>query len=179
MTSLSTKLAARESAGNPIQVGIIGAGKFGSMFISQAHRTPGLRLAAIADLSKDRALTALRRTGYPQDRFDDTASVSVADGLKAGKTTITMDSTELIAAPGIDVILEVTGSPAAGIKHALLCCEHKKHIVMINVEADVLAGPLLAKKAEEAGIVYSMAYGDQPALMSVVSTRKDLTVFSA
>lgn len=99
-------------------------------------------------------MAALKRTGYPEDRYD--ASLSLEDGLKAGKTAITTDSAELIATPGIDVILEVTGSPAAGIRHALLCCEHKKHIVMINVEADVLAGPLLARKAKEAGIIYSM-----------------------
>ena len=120
MTSLSTKLAAREAAGNPIQVGIIGAGKFGSMFISQSHLTSGLRLAGIADLSKDRALAALERTGYPKDRYDSTASISVEEGIKAGKTAVVTDSAQLIATPGIDVILEVTGSPAAGIKHALL-----------------------------------------------------------
>lgn len=120
MTSLSTKLAALEAAGKPIQVGIIGAGKFGSMFISQSHRTPGIRLAAIADLSKDRALLALKRTGYPKDKFDETASISVAEGIKAGKTAILTDSTELIEAEGIDVVLEVTGSPAAGVKHTLL-----------------------------------------------------------
>lgn len=120
MTSLSTKLAEREQAGRPIQVGIIGAGKFGSMFISQSHRTPGLRLAAIADLSKERALAALQRTGYPEGRFDATASISLAEGIKAGKTAITTDSAELISTPEIDVILEVTGSPAAGIRHALL-----------------------------------------------------------
>lgn len=125
-----------------------------------------MRLAGIADLSADRAIAALRRTGYPPDRFDDTATLSIEEGIKAGKTAITQDSAALIATPGIDVILEVTGSPAAGIRHALLCCEHKKHIVMINVEADVLAGPLLARKAREAGIIYSMAYGDQPALIA-------------
>lgn len=122
MTSLSTKLAEREASGKPIQVGIIGAGKFGSMFISQSHRTPGIRLAAIADLSKDRALAALDRTGYPKDRFDRKASISLAEGIKSGKTAITTDSAELIATPEIDVILEVTGSPAAGIRHALLVC---------------------------------------------------------
>lgn len=166
MTSLSTKLAALEEAGKPIQVGIIGAGKFGSMFISQAHRTTGLRLAGIADLSKDRALSSLQRTGFPADKYDGTATLTIEEGIKAGKTAITTDSAELIATPGIDVILEVTGNPAAGIRHALLCCEHKKPIVMINVEADVLAGPLLARKAKEAGIIYSMAYGDQPALIA-------------
>lgn len=164
MTSLSTKLAERERNGNPVNVGLIGAGTFGSMFISQSHHTPGLRLAAIADLSKDRALAALKRTGYPQDQIDETASLET--GLKSGKTVITTDSAEIIATPGIDVVLEVTGSPAAGIRHVLLCCEHKKHIVMVNVEADVLAGPLLVRKAHEAGIIYSMAYGDQPALIA-------------
>jgi predicted homoserine dehydrogenase-like protein len=118
MTSLSTKLAKREADGNPIQVGIIGAGKFGSMFISQSHRTSGLRLAGIADLSRERALAALKRTGYPSDRID--ASISIQKGIKAGKTAITTDSADLIATPGINVILEVTGNPAAGIKHALL-----------------------------------------------------------
>lgn len=120
MTSLSTKLAEREANGNPIHVGIIGAGKFGSMFVSQAHRTTGLRLAGIADLDKNRALLSLERTGYPKDRYDETASLSLEDGIKAGKTAITTDSAQLIATPGIDVILEVTGNPAAGIKHALL-----------------------------------------------------------
>ncbi|CAI0649357.1 hypothetical protein CGCSCA4_v005636 [Colletotrichum siamense] len=166
MTSLSTKLADLEKAGKPVQVGIIGAGKFGSMYISQSHRTPGVHLAAIADLSSDRALASLKRTGYPEGKFDATASLSISEAIAAGKTAITTDSATLIATPEIDVVLEVTGNPAAGIRHALLCCEHKKHIVMINVEADVLAGPLLARKAREAGIIYSMAYGDQPALIA-------------
>ena len=166
MTSLSTKLIEREAAGRPIQVGLIGAGKFGSMFISQAHGTPGMRLAGIADLSAERAVASLKRSGYPEDKYDGSLSMSIRDGIKSSVTAITTDSAELIATPEIDVILEVTGSPAAGVRHALLCCEHKKHIVMINVEADVLAGPLLARKAKEAGIIYSMAYGDQPALIA-------------
>lgn len=166
MTSLSTKLAELEAAGKPIHVGIIGAGKFGSMFISQSHRTVGMRLAGIADLSSDRAFSALKRTGFPEEKYDTNMNISVSGGIKANKTVVTTDSAALIATPEIDVILEVTGNPAAGIRHALLCCEHKKHIVMINVEADVLAGPLLARKAKDAGIIYSMAYGDQPALIA-------------
>lgn len=133
---------------------------FGS--ISQSHRSPGIRLAGIADLSLDRAKAALKRVGYPPDRYDEAGTLSLEEGIKAGKTVITTDSAALIATPAIDVVLEVTGSPAAGVRHALLCCEHKKHIVMVNVEADVLAGPLLVRKAKEAGIIYSMAYGDQP-----------------
>ncbi|KAI7232136.1 hypothetical protein KC330_g6059 [Hortaea werneckii] len=159
MTSLSTKLAALEAAGKPIQVGLIGAGKFGSMF-------PGMRLAAIADLSAHRARAALKRVDYPIEKYDEAGTMSVEEGMRTGKTVVTTDSAALIATPGIDVILEVTESPAAGVRHFLLCCEHKKHIVMVNVEADVLAGPLLVRKAQEAGIIYSMAYGDQPALIA-------------
>ncbi|KAF2637204.1 SAF domain-containing protein [Massarina eburnea CBS 473.64] len=164
MTNLSTKLAALEDSGKPIQVGIIGAGKFGSMYISQCHRTKGVHLAAIADLSPERALNSLKRTGYPTHLYD--SNLSLAEGLQNGKTVITSDAAAMIATPGISVVLEVTGNPSAGIAHALLCIQHKKHIVMINVEADVLAGPLLARRAREAGIIYSMAYGDQPALIS-------------
>lgn len=134
--------------------------------ISQSYNTKGMRLAGIADLSADRARAALKRTGFPDAAYDASGELSIEDGIKAGKTAITTDSAALISSPSIDVILEVTGSPAAGIRHTLLCCEHKKHIVMINVEADVLAGPLLARKAREAGIIYSMAYGDQPALIA-------------
>ncbi|KAL7919626.1 SAF domain-containing protein [Trichoderma austrokoningii] len=166
MSDLSGKLAEREAEGRPIQVGVIGAGKFGSMFIAQAHLMKGIHLAAVCDLDTSRIYDAFIRTNYPEDRVDIQGTLTLTEGIKSGKTIATTDSATLIAHPDIDVILEITGSPAAGVRHALLCCEHKKHIVMINVEADVLAGPLLARKAKEAGIIYSMAYGDQPALIS-------------
>ena len=102
------------------QVGIIGAGKFGSMFISQSHRVPGMRLAAIADLSSDRAFASLKRTGYPEEKYSTEVNASISEGIKAGKTIITTDSAAMIATPEIDIVLEVTGSPAAGIRHALL-----------------------------------------------------------
>lgn len=166
MGSLSEKLQEREDAGRPIQVGLIGAGKFGSMFISQCHTTAGMRLAAVAEFSINRALDAFQRTSYPMHSVDTTGSMTIAQGIADCKTVVTTDSAALIAQPDIDVVVEATGSPAAGVRHALLCCEHGKHIVMVNVEADVLAGPLLARKAREAGIVYSWAYGDQPALIA-------------
>ncbi|KIY00063.1 uncharacterized protein Z520_03748 [Fonsecaea multimorphosa CBS 102226] len=166
MSCLSEKLAEREAAGIPIQVGVIGAGKFGSMFIAQVYRSPGMKLAGVCDLNTARIYDAFKRTNYPESRTDMTGTMSLTEGIKSGKTIVTTDSAALISHREIDVILEITGSPAAGVRHALLCCEHKKHIVMINVEADVLAGPLLVRKAKEAGIIYSMAYGDQPALIS-------------
>jgi len=161
--SLSLKLAALQEARTPIRVGVIGAGKFGSMFLSQAPRTPGLHVMGIADLDVSRAQQAVQRVGWPAERA---SATSFAQARRDGTTCIVDDAEALIAADGIDVIVEATGSPAAGIRHALLCCKHKRHVVMVNVEADALAGPLLAQRAAEAGILYSFAYGDQPALIA-------------
>ena len=102
------------------------------------------------------------RTGWPAEQF---AASSLGDALASGATHVGEDTVALIAADGIDVIVEATGDPAAGIRHALLACAAARHIVMVNVEADALAGPLLARRAQAAGIVYSLAYGDQPALI--------------
>lgn len=90
--------------------------------ISQLHLTKGVRLAAIVDLSPERALNALG-TGFLQEKCDGTASLSLEEGIRQGKTAITTDSAQMIATPGVDVILEVTGNPAAGVRHVLLCCE--------------------------------------------------------
>jgi predicted homoserine dehydrogenase-like protein len=155
-------LAARAAAENPIRVGLIGAGKFGSMFLAQARRTPGLHVLGIADLEPERARAALARVGWPAERF---GAPDADNARKSGATWITDDAAGLIAAGGLDVVIDATGSPAAGIRHALLACEHGRHMVMVNVEADVLAGPLLARRFRQAGLVYSMAYGDQPALI--------------
>ncbi len=159
--NLYSLLKSRAAENRPIRVGLIGAGKFGSMFLSQARRTPGLQVMGIADLSVDRAKDALRTTGWP----DEVQTHSFADALQSGGTHLTVDAGALIAADGMDIIIDATGDPAAGIRHVLACCEHRRHIVMVNVEADALAGPLLAQKARDAGIVYSLAYGDQPALI--------------
>jgi len=155
-------LGRRAEAGNPIRVGLIGAGKFGSMFLAQAQRTPGLHVLGIADLAPDRARAALARVGWAAERY---AAASFDAALATGATFVTDDAAALMAAAGLDVVIDATGSPAAGIRHAALACAHGRHIVMVNVEADVLAGPLLAERARKAGLVYSMAYGDQPALI--------------
>ncbi|MFK3970896.1 NAD(P)H-dependent oxidoreductase [Pseudomonas sp. NPDC087358] len=159
---LIDQLQQRQADGKPIRVGLIGAGKFGSMYLSQARRTPGIHLIGIADLSPERARNALQRVGWSAEQY---AARSFDDAVRNSTTYIQDDAQALISNGQVDVIIDATGSPAAGIKHAMLCCEHRKHIIMVNVEADVLAGPLLAKKAAEAGIVYTMAYGDQPALI--------------
>jgi predicted homoserine dehydrogenase-like protein len=142
-------LVARHAAGKPVRVALIGAGKFGSMFLSQVPHTPGLEVPVIIDLDPERAREACRTVGWNADRI--AATIFTADAAKA-----TSDN--------IEVIVEATGNPAVGIKHARAAIAAGKHIVMVNVEADVLAGPLLADEARKAGVVYSLAYGDQPAL---------------
>jgi predicted homoserine dehydrogenase-like protein len=144
-------LQKRAGAGRPVRVGLIGAGKFGSMFLSQVPTTPGLEVAAIADLSPDRARDACRRVGWTDERIAATRFVD--------------DAAAMIGFPEVEVVVEATGHAPAGIAHARRAVREGKHIVMVNVEADVLAGPLLAREAEAAGVVYSLAYGDQPALI--------------
>jgi predicted homoserine dehydrogenase-like protein len=160
--NLHRLLQQRAAEGRPLRVGLIGAGKFGTMYLAQARRTPGIHLVAVADLAPVRARAALVRAGWPGAAL---AARSFADAARRGVTRLTDDATALIAAPEVDIVIDATGSPAAGIAHVLACCEHGKHVVMVNVEADALAGPLLARRAREAGVVYSLAYGDQPALI--------------
>ncbi|MEE7490834.1 NAD(P)H-dependent oxidoreductase [Methylobacterium oryzae] len=161
--SLSAKLQRRADEGRPVRVGLIGAGKFGSMYLSQAPRTPGIHLVAVADLSPDRARESLRRVGWDDARF---AARGLEEAARGGTTLVTEDADAMIASPFVDIVIDATGSPAAGIRHALKAFAHGKHVVMVNVEADVLAGPLLARRAAEAGVIYSMASGDQPALIA-------------
>ena len=152
--NLHHRLAQRHADGKPVRVALIGAGKFGSMFLSQVPHTPGLEVTVICDLSPDRARAACRAVGWEEARI--------------AATRFTDDAPGAIAREPVEVVVEATGHPAAGIRHARAAMMHGKHVVMVNVEADVLAGPLLAEEARRAGLVYSMAYGDQPALTAEI-----------
>jgi predicted homoserine dehydrogenase-like protein len=160
--NLHRLLLQREADRNPLRVALIGAGKFGSMFLSQARHTPGVHLVAVVDLDPARARGRLARVGWAPEQYE-APTLEVA--LRSGSTCITDDSLSAIASDTIDIVIDATGNPAAGIRHALACADNGKHIVMVNVEADALAGPLLAKRARQAGVIYSLAYGDQPALI--------------
>src|SRR5215472_5895120 len=155
-------LLERQAAGRPVTVGLIGAGKFGTMFLAQARCTDGMHLVAVADLDASRARRQLRTTGWSEEAI---SASSLENALARRMTHVMEDAQALIAYPEIEVIVEATGVPAAGIRHALSAIAHGKHIVMVNVEADALVGPLLARKAKAAGVVYSLAWGDQPALI--------------
>ena len=147
--SVQDKLATRVAAGKPIRVGLIGAGKFGSMFLAQVPTIAGIEVAVIADLDPERAKAACRTVGWDAERI---ARTRFSDrGIDACEA---------------EVVIEATGNPPAGIAHALAAIEAGKHVVMVNVEADALCGWWLADKARRRGVVYSMAYGDQPALVA-------------
>ncbi|WP_316205158.1 NAD(P)H-dependent oxidoreductase [Bradyrhizobium sp. SZCCHNS3004] len=147
--NLFSLLQARNATGKPVRVALIGAGKFGSMFLAQVPHVPGLDVTAIVDLDPQRAKDACKTVGW--------------DEALIAATAFTSDAAKAMSAD-VEVVIEATGNPAAGIRHARAAIAAGKHIVMVNVEADVLAGPLLAQEARKAGVVYSLAYGDQPAL---------------
>jgi len=160
--SLYSKLQRRAADGKPVRVGLIGAGKFGSMYLAQIPRTPGVQLVGIADLSPDGARANLARVGWEPGR---TQATSLDDALKNGTTHIGEDWQALVRHPAIDVVVECTGHPIAAVDHCLEAFAHGKHVVNVTVEADAFCGPLLARKASEAGVIYSLAFGDQPALI--------------
>jgi predicted homoserine dehydrogenase-like protein len=160
--NLHRKLLERQAAGKPLRIGVIGAGKFGTMYLAQARRTPGIHLLGLADLSVPRAREALTKTGWDAAQF---SARNLDEAAKTGATHITDNAEALIKHPALDIVVEVTGHPPAAVTHALWAFAAKKHVVMVTVEADAFCGPVLARKAAEAGVVYSLAYGDQPALI--------------
>ncbi len=149
--NLYAKLLERENQGKPLRVGLIGAGKFAAMYLAQVPKTPGIRLVRIADLAPANARTNLERIGW--------SAAAIA------ATLITEDWQKLVSDPEIDIVIEATGNPVAAVEHILGAFRHGKHVINVTVEADAFCGPILAQKAREAGVVYSLAYGDQPAII--------------
>ncbi|WP_019998545.1 NAD(P)H-dependent oxidoreductase [Aureimonas ureilytica] len=160
--NLYSLLAARAAEGRPVRVGLIGAGKFGSMVLAQAQRIAGYHMVAVADLNVGKARESFARVGWPAERY---AATSAGEAVREGTTFVTDDVAAMLACDEIECVIEATGHPIAGTRHALAAIEAGKHVVMVNVEADVMCGPILAEKARQKGVVYSMAYGDQPALI--------------
>jgi len=160
--NLYSMLQKREAAGKPLRVGLIGAGKFAAMYLAQVPKTPGVHLAGIADLSPANARTNLTRVGWAQERF---SAPTLDAAIEDRRTHVGEDWEALVAHPAIDIIVEATGNPVAAVSHVLAAFRNGKHVVNVTVEADCMCGPLLARRAEAAGVVYSLAYGDQPALI--------------
>jgi predicted homoserine dehydrogenase-like protein len=150
--NLQSLLAARVHAGKPVRVGLVGAGKFGSMFLAQVPSIAGLEVVLICDRDVDRARAACRTVGW--------------DAGRIARTQFSTRGADACVDEPVEVVVEATGDPGAGIAHAVAAIEARKPIIMVNVEADALAGPWLAAKARAAGVIYSLAYGDQPALIA-------------
>ena len=160
--SLHAKLNERAAQGRPLAVGMIGAGKFGAMYLAQVPKTPGVHVVAIADLDPAAAMANLARVGWPRER---SAAPSIDVAVAQGTTHVGDDWQALIRHPKIDIVVECTGNPIAAVEHCLAAFAQRKHVVNVTVEADALCGALLARRAADAGLVYSLAFGDQPALI--------------
>ena len=145
--NLHAKLLARKD--NPLRIGVIGAGKFATMYLAQVPKTPGVRLVGIADLNPANARDNLKRVGWDEARMP----------------PISEDWEQLVSNPQVDIVIEATGNPMAAVEHILGAFRNGKHVINVTVEADAFCGPMLARKAAAAGVVYSLAYGDQPALI--------------
>ncbi len=160
--SLYRQLQQRQAQGRPVRVAMIGAGKFGAMYLAQVPRTPGVHVVAIADLLPEGARARLAQVGWAPERSQ---AANLDEALAQGSTWVTDDWRRLVEAPAIDIIIECTGNPVAAVDHILAALAQGKHVVNVTVEADAFCGPLLAQRAAQAGRVYSLAFGDQPALI--------------
>ncbi|TPW75792.1 flagellar biosynthesis protein FlgA [Schumannella soli] len=152
----------RTAESGPIRVGVIGAGKFASMFLTQAVNSDNIHVVGVADINVPKAKGALERTGWPAERY---SAATLDEAVRTGGTAVIDSSDALITHPAIEVILEITGNPLVGTYHAVTAIDNGKHVVMVNVEADCMVGPILQRRAQAAGVIYTMAYGDQPALI--------------
>ena len=160
--NLYANLKKRAEANQPLRVGVIGAGKFASMYLAQVPKTPGVHVVGVADLVPENARKNLERVGWESGRF---AASSLDAAIGSGATFVSDDWRSLVSNPQVDIIVEATGNPLAAVEHVLFAFDQGKHVVMVTVEADAVCGPMLARKAQESGVVYSLAYGDQPALI--------------
>jgi predicted homoserine dehydrogenase-like protein len=160
---LAADLVAREESGKPIRVGIIGCGEMGTDLVTQIARMKGLRVGAIADRSGRNAQEAIRIAGLDADFGRAVEGLPALDrAIEAGRIAITDDAHTLLRSGLIDVVIDATGRPAAGAELGLATIRQGKHLVMMNVEADVTIGAYLKREADKAGVVYTIGAGDEP-----------------
>jgi len=169
-------LAERAAQGNPIRVGIIGAGKFGGGLIAQISRMQGMETSVVADIDLDHARSAHAVSGVSSDGLVVAeSSTTINDAIRQGKRVVTEDGLLVAQSDLVDVVVEVTGVPDVGARMAYEAITHNKHVVMVNVEADVTIGPILRRLADSAGVVYSLVDGDQPgSTMNIVDWARTL-----
>jgi predicted homoserine dehydrogenase-like protein len=152
-------LAELNSRTEPIRVGVVGIGRMGRGVVDQVTTMPGMRVMAAADVDVGRAEACLRENGTDPLVTDQLGPAQ--DALRKGRPVATADSS-LMPQLELDAIVESTGVPEVGARVAADAIENGRHVVMLNVEADVVVGPILAERARRAGVVYTLAAGDQP-----------------
>ena len=163
MQELTTELERLEGAGTPIRVGIIGVGQMGRALAGQLALLPGMRPAVTVDHRPARAKAALMASGVPEERIAEARTPEEAEELLArGKLVTGGDGLLAARTPSVDVVVDATGNIEDGLLYSLEALAHRKHLVTMNAEADVTVGPLLARKAREAGVVYTGMAGDEP-----------------
>lgn len=156
-------LAKRQAEGRPIRLGVSGAGWMGSGFVRQVALMTGMQVSVLADPDVRTACEALASAGIPrQDIVEAETPGRAADLIRAGKRVIT-GSYELAAQlDAVDIVVDVTPSPATGAETAYACIRYGKDVVLVNIEADVTVGRVLKKLAREAGVLYTVSSGDEP-----------------
>ena len=160
---LRQELLRRESQDQPIKVGVSGAGWMGSGFVTQVNHVPGMKVNLLADHDISKARKTFLQVGVNLDEIIETEAVNLAeDALRSGKYVVTGSYSLAAQLPSVDIVADVTPSPAIGADTAYACIEYGKDIVLINIEADVTVGRILKKLAKEAGIVYTVSSGDEP-----------------
>jgi predicted homoserine dehydrogenase-like protein len=165
-TMIKQALEARASRGEPIQVGFVGAGRMGTGAICQIGLMRGMRTAIIADIDIARVVRAFELTGYKRDDIVITDGESeAADAIRHNKPVATEDS-QMMLDLDIDAVVESTGNPEVGARVALQAIQARKHTIMLNVETDVVIGPILHRMAVSAGVVYTVSSGDEPGLIA-------------
>lgn len=164
-------LLARAEAGKPVKVGFVGAGRMGTGALCQIGLMKGMQTSIIADLSVERSVRAFELCGYKTSDVVVTNRLSqAADAMLQGRPVVTEDA-DLVPSLDIDVVVDATGSPELGARIAFKSIQARKHIVMLNVESDVVVGPLLYKMAKDAGVVYTVSSGDEPGLIAELYDR--------
>ena len=158
---LYEQLQERHDQENPIRVGVIGAGKFGTMFLAQVQRIPGVHVVGVADLRVDVAKSNMIYAGWSTEQID---APSLDAALQSGETHVGQDAIAMINHHGVDIVIECTGNPVVAVDHALAAFAVGKHVISATVEADAVCGAALVARAKSADVIYSLAYGDQPAM---------------
>jgi predicted homoserine dehydrogenase-like protein len=160
---IKDELARLEAEGKPIRVGVSGAGWIGSGFVAQVAHVKGMQVNILADSNINAARQAFTAVGWSADKIVETDAADVAeDVLRAGKKVVTTSYALAAQLDSVDIVADITPSPATGAETAYACIQNGKDIVLVNIEADVTVGRILHKLAREAGILYTVSSGDEP-----------------